>query len=98
MIAQDTPQVIPNPTKLRLRNIAAAFKIIPSVFRLIWQSYRFGTIAMVIVTVLGAGLPAAQAWAAKLIIDTVVRALNTKLPAEAGLQAVVPFLLLEFGL
>jgi ATP-binding cassette subfamily B protein len=98
MIVQEAPEAIENSTKLRLRTIVTAFKTIPSAFRLIWQSYPLGTIAMLCVTVLNAALPAAQAWAGKLIVDTVVYAINAKLPVQAGLQAAVPFLLLEFGL
>jgi ATP-binding cassette, subfamily B, bacterial len=78
--------------------VHTVFGSIPRVFRLVWEAYPPGAIAMVVVTLLGAFLPAAQAWVAKLVVDTVVQALNVRLTMEAGLQAVLPFLLLEFGL
>lgn len=53
---------------------------------------------MGIVTLLSAGLPAAQAWAGKLIVDTVVQSLADGTGPHRGLLAVMPFLLLEFGL
>jgi ATP-binding cassette subfamily B protein len=37
-------------------------------------------------------------WVAKLIVDTVVEAINTQMGAQAGLQAVAPYLAIEFFL
>ncbi len=49
-------------------------------------------------TLVGALLPASQAWVGKLIVDRVVTAMNTQIGAQAGLQAILPLLLVEFGL
>jgi ATP-binding cassette subfamily B protein len=49
-----------------------------------------------VVTLLAAILPASQAWVAKLIVDSVVNAINTGMTVQAGLQATLPFLVFEF--
>jgi ATP-binding cassette subfamily B protein len=49
-------------------------------------------------TLIGALLPASQAWVGKLIVDTVVDSINTQVGAQAGLQAVLPYLMIEFFL
>ena len=43
-------------------------------------------------------LPAAQAWAGKLIIDAIVSATSQGMEAVAELRYVLPYLILEFGL
>lgn len=43
-------------------------------------------------------MPAAQAWVGKLIIDAILKAIDTGMEMNAGLQLVMPFLLLELGL
>ncbi len=49
-------------------------------------------------TLVGAFLPVSQAWVGKLIVDAVVNAISTRAGADAGLQAVLPFLAIEFAL
>jgi ATP-binding cassette subfamily B protein len=49
-------------------------------------------------TLIGALLPAGQAWVAKLIVDAVVGAINGRVGSQAGLRAVLPLLGMEFGL
>jgi ATP-binding cassette subfamily B protein len=88
----------PKTWRERLEDLRGAYRNIPRAFQLVWQADRAGTIAMAITTLLSAGLPAMQAWAGALIVDAVVQALNTGLGAQAGLQAAMPYLLLEFGL
>lgn len=82
----------------RWRGIRAAFNNIPRSLALAWQAHRVAAVGMAIVTLLAAALPAAQAWVGKLIVDTVVDAINTALPVQIGLEAALPFLLIEFGL
>lgn len=65
---------------------------------MVWNAHRAGTVGMAVVTGLSAALPASQAWAGKLIVDTVVQAVNTGASPQVGLQLALPFLLLEFGL
>ena len=67
-------------------------------FGLVFQAHPGSATAMAICTLVGALLPASQAWVGKLIVDAVVNAINTSAGAEAGLRAVLPLLLAEFGL
>jgi ATP-binding cassette subfamily B protein len=53
---------------------------------------------MAAMTLLGAALPASQAWVAKLIVDGVVSAIEQGLPSAQGLRLVAPYLGLEFAL
>ena len=82
----------------RWRDIRSAFGNLPRAFRLVWEAHRLCTLGMAVVTLLAAFMPASQAWAGKLIVDAVVRAINDHMPVEAGVRSVLPFLLLEFGL
>lgn len=67
-------------------------------FGLVWDAHKPSAIAMLGCTLVGALLPASQAWVGKLIVDAVVNAINTKAGAEAGLQAILPLLIAEFVL
>ena len=49
-------------------------------------------------TLVGAALPATQAWVAKLIVDGVLSSIGQRLPPTQGLAHVAPYLGLEFGL
>ena len=53
---------------------------------------------MAVCSLIGAFLPVGQVWIGKLIVDAVVTAINTKASPQAGLQAVLPYLLAEFVL
>ncbi len=95
------PANAPEPPKTwpeRMQDLRAAYSNIPRAFRLVWGADRIGTIAMALMTLLGAGLPATQAWVGSQIVDSVVKSLAARLTAEQGLQTALPFLLLEFGL
>ncbi len=67
---------------------------------MIWQAHPLSTAGMALVTLLQAALPAAQAWAGKLIVDGVVDAIGRTISADfwVAIQPVLPFLLLEFVL
>jgi ATP-binding cassette, subfamily B, bacterial len=67
-------------------------------FRLVWDSHPPSALAMAGCSIVGAFLPAGQAWVGKLIVDIVVRAINTHSGAPAGLHAVLPLLVIEFVL
>jgi ATP-binding cassette subfamily B protein len=71
---------------------------IPAAFRLVWDAHHGATIVMALLTLGGALIPAAQAWVGKLIIDSVVASINGQATAQAGLLAVLPYLLIEFVL
>jgi ATP-binding cassette, subfamily B, bacterial len=82
----------------RLQDIRTAYGNIPGAFRLVWGADKRNTILMAALTLISAGLPAAQAWVGKLIIDSVVGSINGHVDPQAGLQAALPFLALEFAL
>ncbi len=67
-------------------------------FWLVWSAHPPSATGMAACSIVGAALPAAQAWVGKLIVDGVVNAINTNVGAQAGLLAVLPWLLLELGL
>ncbi len=65
-------------------------------FLLVWDAHKPSSLAMAACTLVGALLPAGQAWLGKLIVDGVVNAINTGAGPVAGLQTVAPLLLGEF--
>jgi ATP-binding cassette subfamily B protein len=81
--------------RVKLRDAAVNVR---RAFALVWDAHRPSALAMLACTLVGSLLPAAQAWVGKLIVDTVVNAINTQAGAMAGLQAALPYLALEFGL
>jgi ATP-binding cassette subfamily B protein len=82
----------------RFQDVRTAYGNIPGAFRLVWASDRRNTIIMAVLTLLGGFLPLAQAGAGKLIVDSVVASISVGSGAQAGLQATLPYLALEFGL
>ncbi|HEU4329127.1 MAG TPA: ABC transporter ATP-binding protein [Roseiflexaceae bacterium] len=90
--------VVFGPKTPEWRDIRAATRTIPKAFKLLWSAHPRGTIGMAVVTLIGALLPASQAWVGKLIIDGVVLSTTQQLPPEQSLNTVLPFLLLEFVL
>ncbi len=82
----------------RRDKIASALVNVRRAFALVWEAHRPSSLAMAASTLVGALLPAGQAWLGKLIVDGVVTAINTHAGAAAGLRSVLPYLLAEFGL
>ena len=82
----------------RSQNLKQAAANIPAAFRLVWDAHHGATMVMALVTLGGALIPAAQAWVGKLIIDSVVASIDARVTAQAGLMAVLPYLLIEFVL
>lgn len=82
----------------RSKEIRDAFGNIPGAFRLVWNADQRSTIMMGLLTILGAGLPASQAWAGAMIVDTVVHALSARIAPIDGLRNAAPYLGIEFGL
>ena len=81
-----------------MREFWEALRNTPEAFRLVWSSSRPVALVEVGLTLIAAILPAAQAWAGKLIIDAIVDAIGMNMGAEAGLRHVLPYLALELGL
>ncbi|GAB4212328.1 MAG: ABC transporter ATP-binding protein [Roseiflexaceae bacterium] len=90
--------VVFGPKTPEWRDLRAATRTIPKAFKLLWNAHPRGTIGMGVVTLVGALLPAGQAWVGKLIIDGVVQATTLQLTPEQSLRTILPFLLLEFVL
>lgn len=68
---------------------------------LVWRAHAPAALAMGATTLVSAVLPAGQAWIGKLIVDAVVRAIQSGAPVTdygAALQPVLPYLVLEFAL
>jgi ATP-binding cassette subfamily B protein len=81
-----------------LEETRRALRNVPAAFRLVWQADHGHTVLMAVITLLAAGLPLAQAYIGKLIVDTVVAAVQDKVDVLTGLQQTLPWLLSEFGL
>lgn len=82
----------------RRAKAAASARNVRRAFSLVWQAHPASALGMLACTLIGAALPASQAWVGKLIVDEIVQAINVNAGAWAGLNAVLPLLLLEFGL
>ena len=88
-----TPQA--TSTRERWSQIRASAANVLRAFRLSWEAHRLSTLGMAACTLVGALLPAAQAWLAKLIVDSVVGSLSNQVDPLSGLQAIAPLLLAE---
>ncbi|GIV99206.1 MAG: ABC transporter permease [Roseiflexus sp.] len=82
----------------RIAQIRDAFGNIPGAFRLVWRADRRSTIMMAILTLIAAALPAAQAWAGALIVDSVVNSFTARVDPLIGLEHALPFLGFELTL
>jgi ATP-binding cassette subfamily B protein len=82
----------------QVRESWRALRNTPEAFRLVWTASRRAALAGGALTLVAASLPAAQAWAGKLIIDSIVHATAVGMEPMAGLRYVVPYLALELGL
>ena len=82
-------------TRAKIRD--AAINVVRA-FQLVWRSHPPSAALMAVWTLIGAGLPAGQAWIGKLIVDAVVAAIQTHVEAMAGLRSVAPLLAAEFVL
>lgn len=82
----------------QLRRFWDALRNTPEAFRLVWSASRSAALVEGGLTLVVAILPAAQAWAGKLIIDSIVSASQQGMQPVEGLRYVLPYLVLEFGL
>jgi ATP-binding cassette subfamily B protein len=81
-----------------MREFWKALRNTPEAFRLVWSASRKAALVGAGLTLVAAFLPAAQAWAGKLIIDAIVSAADQGMQPVAGLRYVAPYLALEFVL
>ena len=70
----------------------------PQAFRLVWSASRGNTLISFGLTPISALLPAAQSWVGKMIVDSILGAINQSLDVNAGLRLVLPYVAAEFGL
>ena len=82
----------------RIREFFEALRNTPEAFRLVWFASKIAAVVGITLTLIAALLPAAQAWAGKLIVDSIVSAADRGMEPLAGLRFVGPYLALEFGL
>jgi ATP-binding cassette subfamily B protein len=59
------------------RERLAALRYLPALLRLVWETNRLYTLAMIVLRLLRAFVPVASLWAAKLIIDAVITLART---------------------
>jgi ATP-binding cassette subfamily B protein len=71
------------------RERLAALRYLPALLRLVWETNRGYTVAMILLRLLRAFVPVASLWAAKLIIDAVVALARTPGASLAPLWRVV---------
>jgi len=88
----------PKPWREQLQDVRTAYGNIPGAFRLVWNADKRSTIIMAALTVISAFLPIAQAWAGGLILNSVASSFQHKVAPQAGLEAALPYLGLEFAL
>ena len=82
----------------KLGDFWKALRNTPQAFKLVWQASPTAAIAGTVLTVITGLLPAAQAWAGKLIIDTIMDAISSQIDPVEGIKLVLPYLGLEFAL
>lgn len=82
----------------RLKEFFDALRNTPQAFKLVWQAGRKNALISFGLTPIAALMPAAQAWVGKLIIDNILKVINTGVEPQVGLQRVLPYVLLELGL
>ncbi|MFI5348564.1 MAG: ABC transporter ATP-binding protein [Elusimicrobiota bacterium] len=82
----------------RVVEAKAALANVPRAFKLLWEAAPGGTVGLSAITAIDAAYPAAQAWAAKMILDGVVASIKLGRTPADGVRAVAPYLLLEFAL
>lgn len=70
----------------------------PEAFRLVWAASRRNTLISFGLTPIAALLPAAQSWVVKMIVDSILGAINQSLEVNTGLRIVLPYVAAEFGL
>jgi ATP-binding cassette subfamily B protein len=88
----------PKSWRERWEEARSAFRNVPRAFGLVWQASRGAALVMAAVTLVSGLLPISQAWVAKLIVDEVVAAVTNGVGAQVAFDAVLPYLLIEFGL
>jgi ATP-binding cassette subfamily B protein len=85
------------PLLQKWNEVRHSFAHTPAALRLVWQSNPWATTGLGFLTVVGALLPASQAWVGKLIVDGVVASIQRAADPEQ-IKTVFVYLVLELGL
>ncbi|MFI5558802.1 ABC transporter ATP-binding protein [Amycolatopsis japonica] len=97
-IPEPEPEAVPKDLKSRLNrmwvNVAGTVRGLPKVAKLTWQASPALTIVITLVTLLSGLLPTATAYIAKLLIDSVVAAIQ----GHGTKSAIVGVALFQFGI
>ncbi|MFD0810544.1 ABC transporter ATP-binding protein [Amycolatopsis umgeniensis] len=97
-IPEPEPEAGPKDLKSRLTrmwvNVSGTVRGLPKVAKLTWQASPFLTITITVVTLLSGLLPTATAYIAKLLIDSVVAAIQ----GHGTKSAIVGVALFQFGI
>ena len=84
--------------KAVIRDNLETLRNTPEAFRLVWAASRSNTLISFGLTPISALLPAAQSWVGKMIVDSILGAVNQSLDVNAGLRLVLPYVAAEFAL
>jgi len=79
------------------KELRRSFAHTPQAIGLVWETNRWATVGLGLLTLGGALLPASQAWVGKLIVDGVVASIGGGTGPE-GAKAVFVYLVIELGL
>jgi len=72
----------PNAPPPKLRERLAAMRLVPRLLRLVWETHRPYTLAMIVLRLVRSVVPVGSLWIAKLIIDEVILLARTHGPAH----------------
>lgn len=81
-----------------IKDAAEALRNIPEAFKLVWNASKKHTLVNFGLIPLVGLLPAAQSWVGKMIVDKILLAIELGSDVQAGIQIVLPYVLLEFAL
>ena len=85
------------PLLQRVKDLHRSFTHTPQAVKLVWQTNRWATIGLGFLTLVGALLPASQAWVGKLIVDGVVASIQRGAQPEQ-VRSVFVYLIIELAL
>ncbi|MBP7213482.1 MAG: ABC transporter ATP-binding protein [Anaerolineaceae bacterium] len=81
-----------------IKDAVEALRNIPEAFKLVWNASKKHTIINFGLIPLVGLLPAAQSWVGKMIVDKILEAIELGADVQAGIQIVLPYVILEFAL
>src|SRR5215213_7106921 len=79
----------------RFNSFQTVIRNIPHVFALVWKTSPLLTTILAILVVFSATIPAAQAWVAKLVVDSIVGFLGANDSIDTALSQVMIFITIE---